>query len=97
MGKLSCDLRALRGGWIYGVLGVWGIVVVALLGWLTAYSYAPGMQDVPPRLADIALPVKFTSDRHRLLMAVHAGGRPERRTARVFGCAIHADATPPDG
>jgi hypothetical protein len=62
---------ARRGGWFYAALAAWAAVVVIYLGWLTAYSFAPGGLATPPRLQAVALPRARDADSHLLVMAVH--------------------------
>jgi len=60
-----------RSIWFCAVLGLRGAVVVAYLGWLTAYRFAPGAQERPPHLATVSFPASFSSDGFRLVLAIH--------------------------
>ncbi len=61
-------------------LGIWGLLLVAGLGWLWAYDASPGVQNQAPRAWLANQDTPFVNGKYNLLAFVHAGCPCSRAT-----------------
>jgi hypothetical protein len=71
MNNVSFGNTIRRGALAYVAMATWAVLVVAALGGLAAYSFAPGPQSAPPPRGQFQPSDASNDDRFELVMAVH--------------------------